>query len=300
MTVAPVNNTYTSGTLSFTTGTNSTSATIALVNVPQGSDYVYFADDLFLAEPINSPWRGQDVGTVVLAGAAGRRGSQFAIQGSGADIWGATDAFYFVYQPWTGDGQITARIRTSQNTNPSAKCGVMMRETLDPGARHVLVDWMPQDTVESLWRTAVGGSTTAAWNTGVALAPWVRLQRIGNVFTGWFSLDGVNWTQTTQQTIPMANTIYLGLAVCSHDTTQVNESILDNVTVSPSLAAALSGNRVALSWPVGATGFTLESTPALGPGASWSPVHAVVSTNNGSDMVTVPATNPAAFFRLRQ
>ena len=89
----------------------------------------------------------------------------------------------------------------------------MMRESLDPGARHLLVDWLPQNVVETLWRTAGSGATSANWNTNVTTEPWVRLRRQGNVFTGFYSLDGIVWTQTTQQTIAMAGSIYAGLAV---------------------------------------------------------------------------------------
>ena len=92
MTISP-NGAYASGTLSFTTG-NSTVATVALLNSAQSADYVYFADDLFLAQPLKAPWQGQDIGSVVLSGASGNRGSQIALTGSGADIWGTADAFY--------------------------------------------------------------------------------------------------------------------------------------------------------------------------------------------------------------
>lgn len=295
------NNTYQAGTVSFTTGANATTATITLANSPQSYDYVYFADDLFLAEPLHSPWQGQDIGSVVLQGASGNRGSQIAIEGSGADIWGTTDAFYYVYEPLTGDGTITARICTEQNTSSNAKAGVMMRETLDPSARHMLVDWLPQNVVETLWRNASAGATTAFWSTNVNTEPWVRLQRQGNVFTGYYSLDGVNWTQTTQQTIPMAGSIYVGLAVTAHDTTQMNESVFDHVAVDPSplqLSATVSGGNVMLSWPSSAVGYTLQTSPTLGPGAVWNTVSLTAKVSNGQYAVTLPRSGLSGFYRL--
>ena len=63
-------------------------------------------------------------------------GSSFSVQGAGADIWGTADAFQFVYQPLTGDGQIVARVASVQNTAPWAEAGVMIRDTLTPGSRH--------------------------------------------------------------------------------------------------------------------------------------------------------------------
>lgn len=301
LTISP-NGAYTSATLSFTNG-NSTTATIALMNSPQGSDYVYFADDLFLAQPLKSPWQGQDLGSVVLAGASGNRGSQIAIQGSGADIWGTADACYYVYEPLTGDGTITARLCTEPYTAANAKAGVMMRETLDPGARHCLVDWLPQGIVESLCRNATAGATTAFWNTNVTTEPWLRLQRQGSLFTGYYSLDGVHWTQTTSQTVSMAASIYVGLAVTSHDTTQVNESVFDQVTVDPSplrLSAVPSGASVTLSWIGSAVGYTLQASPTLGPAAVWTAVAAPPVLSNGRYTVTLPHTGPGSCYRLRR
>ena len=299
LTISP-NGSYTSGTLSFTTG-NSTTATVALINTPQSYDYVYFADDLFLAQPLGSPWQGQDLGAVVLSGASGNRGTQIAITGSGADIWGTADAFYYVYEPLTGDGTITTRLCAEQNTGINAKAGVMMRESLSAGARHVLVDWMPQNTVETLCRNATGGSTVAFWVNNVTTEPWLRLKRQGNVFTGYYSLDGTNWTLTTQQTVAMTNAIYVGLAVTSHDTTQMNESVFDRVTVDPSplaLSPRLSGSNVLLSWPGAAVGYSLQTSPALGTGAVWSTVSATPVLSNGLYATTVPRSGAGGYYRL--
>ena len=49
---------------------------------------------------------------------------------------------------------------------------------------------------------------------------WLRLNRVGNVFTGFGSYDGTNWTQLGAATIAMPSQIYLGLAVASHNTNQ--------------------------------------------------------------------------------
>ena len=47
--------------------------------------------------PPPSPWLNADIGSVGLAGGVSYCGGQFTISGSGADIWGTTDAFQFVY-----------------------------------------------------------------------------------------------------------------------------------------------------------------------------------------------------------
>lgn len=290
------NGAYQSGTLSFTTKASATTATIILANGVQSSDYVYFADDLFLAQPLNPPWQGQDIGAVVQAGASGRRGTQFAIEGSGADVWGTNDALYYVYQPLTNDGQITAQIRTEQNTSANAKCGVMMRQSLDQGAPHFFVDLLPQQVVETLWRSTPVGATTAYWVTNIQVDPWVRVQRNGNLFAGYYSLDGTNWIQTTQQAITMSNTILMGLAVNSHNTNLMNESIFNNVsaitcgvTATPLVSQTnCPGGSVTFSTTPGGTGpFTYI----------WTKNASVLANQNGNSLTfnSVAATNAGTY-----
>lgn len=65
-------------------------------------------------------------------------------------------------------------------------------------------------------------------------------------------------------------------------------------TGQPSLTASMSGNQLTISWPAEVTGYGLETSPALGTGATWTPV---TSANNS---VTVTVGNGNAFYRLRQ
>ena len=45
---------------------------------------------------VPAPWASTDIGAVGLAGSAAENGGQFAVYGSGADIWGSADAFHYV------------------------------------------------------------------------------------------------------------------------------------------------------------------------------------------------------------
>src|SRR5882757_924228 len=93
----------------------------------------------------NDTWQEADIGSVAAAGSASGSGTSFAVSGSGADIWGAADAFHFYTQTLTGDGTITARITGLTNTNSWAKAGVMIRDSLAANAPHVFLaatpDW---------------------------------------------------------------------------------------------------------------------------------------------------------------
>jgi hypothetical protein len=66
----------------------------------------------------------------------------------------------------------------------------------------------------------------------------------------------------------------------------------------PRVSIRRSGANAALGWSAFTQGFTLQSTPALVPGATWSNVPASVLTTNGENSVTVNVAGNA-LFRLR-
>ena len=221
---------YTRSALTFTTGASNTTATIyAWFNRTDGTAYSY-VDDFFLCEPLPSPWAKSDIGTVPFAGDSGARNGQTVIRSGGADIWNAADSMHFVWQALPGSGTITARLRTLENTSGVCKVGVMLRESLLPGAKDIYIGWRGDGKIERIRRNTADTACTS--NVGAVMtAPWVKIRRDGDVLTTFYSPDGVTWTaHGSTQTIPMATTVYVGLAASSNDATLVGESSADNVT----------------------------------------------------------------------
>jgi hypothetical protein len=113
---------------------------------------------------------------------------------------------------------------------------------------------------------------------------WVKLERIGNMITGYVSPDGTNWAATDVGRIdgPLPDTIYVGLVVCSHANGTLNTSTFSNVQITggdggapvavPAAPAALLASpgdgAVPLRWQqsFGATSYTvMRSTNSGGP-----------------------------------
>ena len=66
----------------------------------------------------------------------------------------------------------------------------------------------------------------------------------------------------------------------------------------PVLAIQLNGSQATLSWPTQSTGFALESKTNL-MSSGWAPVGNPIVTNGSTQSVTLPATEPQTFFRLK-
>lgn len=179
-----------------------------------------------------SPWVMSDVGTTGAAGSAGEAGGSFAIQGAGADIWGTTDAFAFVYQSLAGDGQIVARLATQQNTNAWAKAGVMIRESLAPGAPHAFMALTPANGAAFQRRPILNGSSQHTGLAGVTVPRWLRLVRAGTTFSASVSPDGTNWTLVGTATVTLGTQALAGLAVTSHAAGTLGTVTFDSVAVN--------------------------------------------------------------------
>ncbi|MEO0509962.1 MAG: DUF1800 family protein [Verrucomicrobiota bacterium] len=85
-------------------------------------------------------WFNTDVGDVSASGSTSSTGANsFELQASGNDIWNSNDEFHFAYQLLDGDAEVITRVDSLQVTNPWAKAGVMIRETLKSDSANVFM-----------------------------------------------------------------------------------------------------------------------------------------------------------------
>jgi hypothetical protein len=74
--------------------------------------------------------------------------------------------------------------------------------------------------------------------------------------------------------------------------------ILKLLTEAP-LTIAPAGTNLTLAWPAYAPEFSLQTSTNLTLTNGWSAISPTRTTTNGQIQVTVPATNPAGYYRLR-
>jgi hypothetical protein len=61
----------------------------------------------------------------------------------------------------------------------------------------------------------------------------VRLVRTGDKFTGYVSADGQDWKWVDSIAVHMGKTVYVGLALTAHNNTELNSTLFDHVTITP-------------------------------------------------------------------
>lgn len=171
----------------------------------------------------------------IVSGTGGTSGG-----GANGDIWsGTSEGFTYVSRPWTGDGVFTARVWSLNASDSGAKAGIMVRESTTTGARNATTYMSASGSAFFQTKSASNGNVANSTTSGRGIPEWVRLVRSGNTFTGFYSHDGILWTQQGASTIiAMAGPdLTAGLAAAPRTGGQTAAVIFDNVTFHTPLDA---------------------------------------------------------------
>lgn len=198
-------------------------------------------------------WSNQDIGTPGMPGSTSPApdAAVRTIVGGGNDIWGNADNFQFNYAKVTGAFDVQVRVESLEMANTWSKAGLMARESLAPGSRHADILATPtggQNIFNMQWRdTTDGGSGSKAGAERLGPVPypnaWVRLVRAdpnSNEFKSYIDLTGASATtpdwgaaEYHVYTIPgdlLPESLFIGLAVTSHDNALSAEAVFANLT----------------------------------------------------------------------
>jgi hypothetical protein len=175
----------------------------------------------------------------------------FTMTASGTDIWGTADEFHFAYKMLSGAGSIVARVDSVSNTHNWAKAGVMIRETLEPGSTHAFVCVTPAEGVAFQRRTGVDGSSSGDTEAGLTAPHWVKLERdVAGNFTASRSTNGSTWVpvgNAIPERILMSTSVYVGLALTSHNAAATCEAGFSNVTTTGNVTGAWTSQDIGIA-----------------------------------------------------
>jgi hypothetical protein len=208
----------------------------------------------------------------------------FTMTGSGADIWYAADEFHYAFKTLTGVGSIVAQVQSVDNTDPWAKAGLMIRETLDPGSKFAAVYITPgngcrfQARIDTDIDATSDTSVVTAAQTAITAPYWVKLERdLAGNFRASYSANGSAWTAMSwnPQNISMSSIVYVGLAVTAHNAGTTCQAVFSNVTTTGNVSGQWAHQDIGIA-----------SNDA-------EPLYVAVSNSAGNPAIVVH-TDPAA------
>lgn len=287
---------------------------------------------------LGQTFTGSDVGAPTHPGGVTNNvDGTISVNGGGDDIWNATDNFFYYYT--AAAGQIwDARMRVISFTGPDywSKVELMVRRPQTPGGAPAGGDpelnvcatqISQQDEVRPQWRGARNAASTDAGGTGIAPNfpnQWLRLTRVGSVFTTYESQNGTTWTRLFSQDTAVANNtfdgtvwedpILVGAAVTAHNMADVNgaTAVVSNLSLYPFTAPTAAGvvtqiQQFVIVRESTEASFRFAATNNANPGDllamnySWYKNNVLVSTNPmGPDFtfLTTAADNNAQVYAV--
>lgn len=190
----------------------------------------------------------EDLGVTPLKGAAAYDADQktYRVTGGGANIWSKTDAFQFVYKQWSGDAAFSADVQfEGQGTEQHRKAALMFRQSLAADAAYADVA-LHGDGLTSLQYRPTGGSETLEQRSDVKAPLRIRIERHTDQFTISVGAPGTPLRQTGPVTVHLADPVYVGLALCSHNAGVLETAVFSNVSLE-SAAGRASGSARAFA-----------------------------------------------------
>jgi hypothetical protein len=180
------------------------------------------------------PWLSLDVGTAPLPGTAFREAGVFRLRSPGPDRQERPEGFHFMYKLVSGDSEMVARVVQVRLRDASAPAGIMMRGDLEANAPGVFFGLARRGgVVES--RDARGAPGVRLPQPDMRPPCWIKLKRVGNTFTAHASRSGERWRLAGEVTVPLAENIFVGLAVMTGPSEQPNYATFDQVQEAPSV-----------------------------------------------------------------
>jgi regulation of enolase protein 1 (concanavalin A-like superfamily) len=174
-----------------------------------------------------------DVGTVGVAGSSTYDPSTetYTVFGAGTGIGSISDRFHYVSTNWTGNVEMIARVKNLQNTDPLAKAGIMIRESLASNSKFTLSTLTSTSGLQFQYRSVTAGGTGTTSGGAGSTPVWLRLVRIGDLFISFSSTDGLIWNKISSKTVMMSEVAFVGLAVTSRKNSILAQAQFDQVDI---------------------------------------------------------------------
>ena len=162
---------------------------------------------------------------------------EYEITGGGANIWGTTDAFYFVWRKASGDMTLTADVRwVGTSSAEHRKAVLMIRQSLDPGAPYA--DAVSHGNgLTSLQFRGASNEQTYQVITQVDGPVRLRIERRGSRFTMYAGKPNEELKELGPiEYVGLQDPVYVGLGVCSHVATTLETARFSNVKFEEAVA----------------------------------------------------------------
>lgn len=172
-----------------------------------------------------------DVGSAAVKGEAlyDANVKQYGVTSGGANIWGRADELHMVWRKQTGDVVLTTKVAwATEGGDPHKKAGLMLRAGLGGGDAHASLMAHADGLIALQYRAENGGETKEV-RTPVKGPARLRLARHGDVISAEVAREGGAWQPVAALTVKLGETVFAGLAACSHNASDRQTAVFSGV-----------------------------------------------------------------------
>jgi len=211
---------------------------------------------------------------------------EYRVTGGGTNMWGATDAFHFVWKKVDGDFDLSAVVAfAGAGSQDHRKAVLAVRQTLEANSAYADVA-LHGDGLTALQYRPVAGAETSEVRSPVNAPSSIRLVRHGaQLMMAAGKSDAV--TLSGPVTINFKGSVFVGLGVCSHDANVLETAVFSKVLLQelPATATDLNPTKVHSDLSVydleTKTVRVVHSADTLWEAPNWSPDGKYLMSNSG-------------------
>ena len=157
---------------------------------------------------------------------------EYRITGGGANVWGTSDAFYFVWKKASGDMTLSADVQwLGTSSAEHRKAVLMIRQSLEPGSAYA--DAVSHGNgLTSLQFRGTANEQTYQVFTQVDGPVRLRIERKESRFTMYAGKPNEELKVVGPiEYVGLKDPVYVGLGVCSHVATTLETAVFSNVKI---------------------------------------------------------------------
>jgi TolB protein len=163
---------------------------------------------------------------------------EYRITGGGANVWGPSDAFYFVWKKASGDMTLSADVQwVGTSSAEHRKAVLMIRQSLEPGSAYADAVSHGNGLTSLQFRGAANEQTYQVFTQVDGLVR-LRIERKQSRFTMYAGKPNAELKMVGPiEYVGLQDPVYVGLGVCSHVATTLETAVFSNVKIEETAPA---------------------------------------------------------------
>ena len=213
----------------------------------------------------------------------------YSINGKGANIWGASDAFHYVWKQAQGDLTLSADTAfVGTGKNPHRKVVLMIRQSLEPGSAYADVAVHGDGMISLQYRALADQATREVRSVATGPGANVRLERRGDQFHLVVTKAGSDPDELPNlTTVVMKDPVYVGIGMTSHEADVMESALVSNVKLEITPRTRIQ-SKISIYELSSKRTEVVQTASGVFEAPNWSPDGTYLMVNSGGELYKLP------------